>query len=117
MEQKTEIFPRFDIFADCFILNEKKKYFMDLGFITELYIPMVMVVCLIVGFIMKKFMPTDNKWIPLTVTVLGGILGCVAAGCVISLEAIAGGMVTGLASTGLHQVFTQLLNIGGKKDQ
>lgn len=25
MEQKTEIFPRFDIFTDRFILNEKKK--------------------------------------------------------------------------------------------
>ena len=25
LEQKTEIFPRFDIFTDCFILNEKKK--------------------------------------------------------------------------------------------
>lgn len=83
---------------------------MDLEFIIDMYIPGVMVICLCIGFIMKKFLPTDNKFIPLTLMILGGVLGCIA-GWDINLEHIAAGMVTGLASTGLHQVFSQL--IGG----
>ena len=81
---------------------------MDLEFIVDLYIPIVMVICLCVGFIMKKFMPTDNKWIPLTLAILGAILGCVWAKS-IDIDHIAAGMVTGLAATGLHQVFAQLI--------
>jgi hypothetical protein len=60
---------------------------------------------------MKKFMPTDNKWIPLTVTILGAVLGCIASKG-ISLEAVVAGAVSGLASTGLHQLFTQFIDNG-----
>ena len=81
---------------------------MDLNFITEMYIPVVMAACLVAGFILKKWVPADNKWIPTIVTVLGAVLGCIALG--VSLEAIVAGAVTGLASTGLHQVFKQLIN-------
>ena len=80
-------------------------------FLTEYYIPIVLVACLVVGYIMKKFMPTDNKWIPLTVTILGAILGCIANKG-ISLEAIVAGAVSGLASTGLHQLFSQFIDNG-----
>lgn len=83
---------------------------MDLEFIVDLYIPIVMVICLCVGFIMKKFLPTDNKFIPLTLAVLGAILGCVAAND-IAIDHIAAGMVTGLAAVGLHQVFAQLIGV------
>lgn len=81
---------------------------MDLSFIVDLYIPIVLVVCLCVGFIMKKFLPTDNKWIPTTMMILGAVLGCIANQG-ITLEFIGAGMVTGLASTGLHQMFAQLI--------
>jgi len=80
-------------------------------FLTEYYIPIVLVACLVVGYIMKKFMPTDNKWIPLTVTILGAVLGCIANKG-ISLEAIVAGAVSGLASTGLHQLFSQFIDDG-----
>ena len=80
-------------------------------FLTEYYIPIVLVACLVVGYIMKKFMPTDNKWIPLTVTILGAVLGCIANKG-ISLEAIVAGAVSGLASTGLHQLFSQFIDNG-----
>lgn len=81
---------------------------MDLNFITQLYMPIVLVICLCIGFIMKKFLPTDDKWIPTTMAILGAILGCVANHD-ITLEFIGAGMVTGLASTGLHQTFHQLI--------
>lgn len=83
---------------------------MNLDFVTNLYIPLVIAVCLVVGYLMKKFIPTDNKYIPLTVTVLGAILGCIDAQA-ITLVAIASGMISGLASTGLHQIFKQILKL------
>ena len=84
---------------------------MSLDFITELYIPVVMAACLVVGLVLKKWCPTDNKWIPTVLVILGAILGCIAS-AEISLESMVAGAVTGLASTGLHQVFKQLLNLG-----
>lgn len=82
---------------------------MDLNFITELFIPVVMVICLVIGVLLKKLLPMDNKFIPVILAVLGAVLACVNGG--ISLETIAAGLVTGLASTGLHQVFKQLIGI------
>ena len=86
---------------------------MNLEMIVDMYIPIVMVICLCVGFIMKKFLPTDNKWIPLTLMILGGVIACIYCKG-ISIDHIAAGMVTGLAAVGLHQVFAQL--IGDKDD-
>lgn len=83
---------------------------MSLNFINEMYIPVVMAACLVLGFILKKWVPGDNKWIPTILVFVGAALGCVAnAG--VSLEFIVAGAVTGLASTGLHQVFKQLIGL------
>lgn len=81
---------------------------MDLNFITDMYVPIIMVACLIVGFIVKKWIhDVEDKWIPTIVTVLGAVLGFVINGA--SIEAVVAGAVTGLASTGLHQLFKQLI--------
>ena len=85
---------------------------MDLKFITENFVPVIVVACVIVGYIIKvtpPFAKLANNYIPLIVTVLGAILGVIMNG--MTLETIVYGAVSGLASTGLHQVFTQLLNI------
>ena len=86
---------------------------MDLKFITDNFVPVIVVACVIVGYIIKvtpPFAKVANNYIPLIVTVLGAVLGVVANG--LTLEAIVYGAVSGLASTGLHQAFTQILNIG-----
>lgn len=86
---------------------------MDLKFITENFVPVIVVACVIVGYIIKvtpPFAKLANNYIPLIVTVLGAVLGVMANG--LTLEAIVYGAVSGLASTGLHQAFTQILNIG-----
>ena len=85
---------------------------MDLEFIIDLYIPVVMVICLCVGFVLKKFVPADNKFIPLILMILGAIIACIYSGG-FSIDHIAAGMVTGLASVGLHQVFKQLIDPDG----
>ena len=86
---------------------------MDLKFITENFVPVIVVACVLVGYIIKitpPFAKVANNYIPLIVTLLGAVLGALING--LSIEAIVYGAVSGLASTGLHQVFTQLLNIG-----
>ena len=82
---------------------------MDLSFIVNLYIPVVMVICLCVGYILKHWMKDlDNKVIPTILALLGAVLACMTAWD-ISVELMASGMVTGLASTGLHQAFKQIM--------
>ena len=63
----------------------------------------VLVGCLVVGWLMKKFLPTDNKIIPLVMVTLGAIVYVLLEE--VSVENI--GAFTGAASTGLHQVFKQ----------
>lgn len=82
---------------------------MDLEFIVDMYIPIVMVICLCIGFVLKRFMPMDNKWIPLILMILGGVLACIYNKGIM-LDHIAAGMVTGLASVGLHQIFKQIID-------
>ena len=82
---------------------------MSLDFIAENYIPIVLAACLVTGYVIKKsldFIP--NKYIPLILAILGAVLGCVA-NTVISLETVVYGAFTGLASTGMHQVFTRVV--------
>lgn len=79
-----------------------------MDYIRELYMPIVVIACLCVGYVMKRWVPADNKWIPTTMLILGAILGCVA-NQTINLESIVYGGLSGLASTGMHQMFKQLL--------
>ena len=81
----------------------------DITIIQDLYIPLVILACLIVGFIIKKWVKdVDNKFIPTVLAILGAVLGCVALN-EISLSAMIGGAASGLVSTGLHQAFKQLI--------
>ena len=78
-----------------------------LEFLGEFYIPIVMAVCLAVGYILKHWIyDVDNRVIPTVLAILGAVCACVNA-WEISLDIIASGMITGLASTGVHQMFSQ----------
>lgn len=82
---------------------------MDLTFITEMYIPIIVVACLIVGYIVKKWIAdVDNKYIPTIVCILGAILGCIVNQS-INVDVIVAGAASGLASTGLHQIYKNLI--------
>lgn len=88
---------------------------MDLSFIAEYYIPIVVVACLIVGYCLKHikwFEKIANEYIPTVMAVLGGVLGCVIQG--LTIENAVFGAFSGLASTGLHQAFKQLIDKGAK---
>lgn len=75
----------------------------------------ITVICYLVAQIVKAT-PLDNKWLPILCGVAGGVLGVVGlyvmpefpAGDVVT--AVAVGIVSGLAATGVNQVYKQLSN-------
>lgn len=89
---------------------------MDLGFLQEYYIPVVLVACLIVGYCIKHITWLDkvsNQYIPTVLVVLGAVLAVLSAylgKTPITLETVVYGAFTGLASTGLHQAFKNIIN-------
>lgn len=87
---------------------------MNLDFLLEMYLPLVIAACLVVGYICKMWFPLDNKFIPTLLTILGAVLACVINREVTATTIIAGA-ISGLASTGLHQAFKQLLNLDKEK--
>lgn len=86
---------------------------MDLTFLSE-YIEVVVVgICLCVGYILKNSFPKlNNKYIPLIMAILGVIINIWIVEN-IDANILLGGMFSGLSSTGLHQLFTTLINNGG----
>lgn len=81
---------------------------MDFSILTEYFVLVVLIACLVVGYIIKtSFDKIPNKYIPTILAVLGAILNVIKSG--ISLESIVYGAVMGLASTGLHQAFTRFV--------
>lgn len=82
---------------------------MNIDFIDELIMPIITAACLCIGYVMKKWLPTDDKWIPTVLLVLGALSGLILFGA--DYEGIVKGMVSGLAAVGLHQVFKQHLKI------
>ena len=85
---------------------------MNLGILTDYYVPVVVVACLIVGYCIKHIKWLDkisNEYIPSILAVLGAVLACVA-NSTIDLNTIVYGAFSGLASTGLHQAFTEIID-------
>lgn len=80
-------------------------------FLNEYMIPVVLGICLVVGYIIKKWVnDVDNKYIPTIVTILGAFLAVWFNGWSVTPEIILSGLVTGAASTGMHQLFTQFID-------
>ena len=53
---------------------------IDLGFMAEMYMPLVLAFCLIVGYILKHWVKdVDNKLIPTILAILGAICACLCA--------------------------------------
>lgn len=80
-------------------------------FLNDFMIPVIVGICMVVGYIVKHWIKdVDNKIIPTLCAILGGLLALWMNWGNITPEVVLGGLVSGLASTGLHQAFTQLIN-------
>lgn len=79
-------------------------------FLNDYLVLIVVGICLCVGYVIKHLIPTDkvNKFIPLAMAVLGVALN-VWLNFDFSPEILLGGLVSGLASTGMHQLFKQFI--------
>ena len=92
---------------------------MDFSQITNHFVLIVILACLVIGYIIKhaSFLKwVSNNDIPVILAVVGLLLSVLVSG--LSVESAVYGAVMGLASTGLHQAFTQFIeknsNEGGK---
>ena len=80
-------------------------------FLNEYSIPVIVGICLCVGFILKNLVTTDkiNKFIPLIVAVIGVVVNAWLNAWTVTPEILLSGMFSGLASTGMHQLFKQFI--------
>ncbi|MSS09501.1 holin [Clostridium sp. WB02_MRS01] len=79
-------------------------------FLNEYMLPVVLGICLCTGYIIKQWVKdVDNKYIPTICAVLGIFLATWINGWIITPQILLSGAVSGLSSTGLHQVFKQYL--------
>ena len=75
----------------------------------------VIIICLIVGFILKNLVKTDkiNKFIPLIMAVLGVVLNIWFSGWVFNPTVLIGGLVSGLASSGAYDGYKAIKDYFG----
>ena len=79
---------------------------VDFTVLTDHFVVIVMVACLVVGYIIKhasflKWISNDD--IPIILAPIGAVINVLVGG--LSIENIIYGALMGLASTGLHQAF------------
>ena len=83
---------------------------MDFTQLTEYFVLVVLVACLVVGYIIKHatFLTwIKNDDIPVILAVFGCLLNFLVSG--LSVESAVYGAAMGLASTGMHQAFTKFI--------
>ena len=87
----------------------------DISFLLDFIDPIILGICLVMGYALKNaFEKFPNKFIPLTAMCLGLILAVVLNfqnG--VTAEVVLGGMISGLASTGLYEMLRNLINKKG----
>ena len=82
---------------------------MDLSLLNDYLVFVVVGICLCVGFVLKALEFVNDKYIPLIMGVLGVILNIWFNQWNFTPEILLGGLFSGLSSTGLHQLFKQLI--------
>lgn len=79
-------------------------------FLNEYMLPVVLGICLCIGYIVKQWIKdVDNKYIPTIVAVVGIFLSAWISKWNITPQVILSGLISGLASTGMHQIFKQFI--------
>lgn len=84
---------------------------MDLTFLSEYCIPVIVGICLCIGYVIKTSIPkVDNSLIPMIMAILGLFIN-IWINHAINPPIVLGGLFSGLASTGLHQLFKNLIKV------
>lgn len=84
-----------------------------MDFLNQYLAPVIIGLCLCAGYVVKHWVAdVSNKIIPTMCAGLGVLLACWVHWGDITPDVILTGAMSGLASTGLHQAFTQFLETG-----
>ncbi len=80
-------------------------------FLQEYIVLVVVGICLCVGYVLKNLISAKaiHRFIPLAMGLLGAFLNVWVAGWRITPEILLAGMVSGLASTGLYELFRNFI--------
>ena len=89
---------------------------MDLAFLNQYINLVVLGICLCIGYVIKTSLDfIDNKYIPVIMLVVGTGINMATNLSNINAAVILGGMISGLASTGLYEAMRNLIDKDGKK--
>lgn len=89
---------------------------MDITFLTEYAVPLIIGICLCLGYILKNVIAADkiNKYIPLIMGVTGVVIN-IWMNKTFTPTILLGGLMSGLTSTGLYEAFKNLMVTKEKK--
>ena len=87
---------------------------MDITFLNEYFIPVIVGICLCVGYVIKTSIPkVNNSLIPMILSIIGLSVN-IWINHTLNPSIVLGGLFSGLASTGLHQMFKNLIKVEDK---
>ena len=83
---------------------------MNVDVLNQYAVPVIVGICLCVGYIIKNMLPGERmkRYIPLIMGVLGAVLALWINGAM-NPNILLQGLFSGLASTGLYELFHNLL--------
>lgn len=89
---------------------------LDLNFLFELINPIILGICLLLGYALKTaFTRFPRKYIPFIAILVGTVISILMnIGQELTAEVVLIGMISGLASTGLYEMLCKLLNHNNK---
>lgn len=86
---------------------------MDLSFLSEYSVPLIVAFCLCLGYVLKHLIPDDklnNRYIPLIMVITGIFLnGWI--NMAMTPIVLVGGAMSGILSTGLYENFKQFVEL------
>ncbi|MEG1410344.1 MAG: phage holin family protein [Terrisporobacter sp.] len=83
---------------------------LDLSFFQNYIVVVIVGICLCIGYVIKtSFNFISNKYIPLIMAVIGIVLN-IWISKTVNADILLGGLASGLASTGMHQAFKNLID-------
>lgn len=88
---------------------------MNIDF-NEYMIPVIVGICLCVGYLIKSWDKVPNKWIPTILAVIGVIMGVWINQWSATPEIILSGIISGLGSSGVYDTYKHLFGSENGKD-
>lgn len=89
---------------------------MDIGALADYLVLMVVGICLCIGYVIKKVDFIPNKYIPLLMAVIGVVANLWINDWIVLPETFLGGMISGLASTGMYELFRNFIEGNSKEE-